>query len=132
MPGLTTPREFLKDVVDVDVADFARPSQAELRLAFHACTSLLSLRDWVAEAHEGKRWTWRSTNKAPISKKTLIVELIRIEGDFGVISDIANASKHMVLKPSRRQTDLYGASDVGLQVVMSSAYGGAPYGAMPY
>ncbi len=113
MKALSTPRDFLREVVDVYVANFAQVYSAELRLAFHACTSLLSLRDWVAEAHEGESWTWRTDTKSPISKRSLLRDLTVIEADFGVTADVANASKHMVLEPNRRQTTISGASDVG-------------------
>jgi hypothetical protein len=43
---IETPREFFDYVVDLDVRDFSVEVD-DLRAAYHACNSLLSLRDWV-------------------------------------------------------------------------------------
>ena len=40
---IATPREFYSNVVALDVRDFMN-TQDDLRLAYHACVSLLSLR----------------------------------------------------------------------------------------
>jgi hypothetical protein len=47
-------------------------------------------------------------------------DLCTIEPDFEIISDIANATKHMVLDSARRLTDLHGAASVHIQ-----AHGGS-------
>jgi hypothetical protein len=44
-------REFFDHVVCPDFNDFST-DRTNLRLAFHACTSLLSLRDWVHHAYK--------------------------------------------------------------------------------
>jgi hypothetical protein len=136
--GLQNPKEFLRNVVDPDMADFASPNQAELRLAHHACTSLFSLRDWVYVTHRGKTWTYRSRPFQPISsKKKFLADLCAIESDFEIISDIANASKHMILDSGRGLTDLYGAANVHIQLHGGSgllgfgALGGGAIGSMP-
>jgi hypothetical protein len=114
--GLQSPSEFLRHVVDADMADFGAPNQVELRLAHHACTSLLSLRDWVYETHKTKTWTFQTRQFGPISTKgRFLGDLCAIEPDFEIISDIANASKHMVLENSRKLTDLFGAANVHIQ-----------------
>jgi hypothetical protein len=114
--GLQNPEEFLRHVVDADMREFAAPNQAELRLAHHACTSLFSLRDWVYETYRGKVWTYRARQFPAISTKTKFLEdLCAIESDFEIGSDIANASKHMVLDSGRRLTELHGAANVHIQ-----------------
>jgi hypothetical protein len=138
--GIQTPKEFLAHVVDPDMSAFGAPGQAELRLAYHACNSLLALRDWVAESHKGKGWTFRGQPFQAISpkKKTkFLTDLCTIEPDFEIISDIANASKHMVLDTTRRLTDLYGSANVHIQTHGGSgllgfgALGGGAIGSMP-
>lgn len=135
--GLNTPGEFLKYVVGPDMGAFASSGQAELRLAYHACTSLFSLRDWVYEAHKNKAWTFRGKAYPPIAFKTkFFKDLCSIDPDFEIISDIANATKHMVLDTSRL-TDLHGAANVHIQTHGGSgllgfgALGGGAIGSMP-
>jgi hypothetical protein len=136
--GLNTPSEFLKYVVGPDMGAFASSGQAELRLAYHACTSLFSLRDWVYEARKNKAWTFLGKAYPPIAFKTKFFEdLCSIDPDFEIISDIANATKHMVLDTSRRLTDLHGAANVHIQTHGGSgllgfgALGGGAIGSMP-
>jgi hypothetical protein len=119
--GLKNPKEFLSHVVDQDMSAFGAPGQAELRLGYHACTSLLSLRDWVYEDQKNNVWTFRGRTYPPIRSKTkFFQELCGIESDFKIISDIANATKHMVLDTSRRLTDLHGAANVHIQTIAGS------------
>jgi hypothetical protein len=114
--GLRSPKEFLQHVVDQDMADFGAPDQAELRLAYHACNSLFALRDWVYETHKGKTWTFHSTQFQSIANKgTFLKDLCTVEADFELVSDIANASKHMVLRADRRLTKLSGSANVHIQ-----------------
>jgi hypothetical protein len=122
--GLETPKEFLNHVVDVDMAEFSAAGQAELRLAYHACISLFSLRDWVSRAQHGKAWTYNGTVHPVMEHDKPGVfyrELINIDPAFGVIADIANATKHMVLE--RGLTSLYGAANVHVVVVSASSDG---------
>lgn len=133
--GLKDPNDFLAAVVNPDMAAFAAPGQAELRLAYHACTSLFSLRDWVYESHKNKPWTCRGTTYRAITGKTKFFEdLCSIEPDFEIVSDIANATKHMVLDTTRRLTDLHGAANVHIRTIGGSgllghgALGGGPLG----
>jgi len=97
--------------------DFTAPGQSELRLAYHACTSLFSLRDWVFETHKSKPWTFRGVPYGPIvSKGKFHDDLCKVESDFGIISDLANATKHMILDPDRRNTNLHGVANVHIQI----------------
>jgi hypothetical protein len=67
----------------------------------------------------------------------LTKDLCSIVPDFEIISDIANATKHMVLDTSRRLTDLHGAANVHIQTHGGSgllgfgALGGGAIGSMP-
>jgi hypothetical protein len=134
--GLNSPQEFLQHVVDPDMAAFAG-SGAELRLAFHACNSLFALRDWVFQSHKGEAWSFRSRPFQAISSKRSFLEDLRaIESNFGIVADIANASKHMVLD-GRAMTDLSGSANVHIQTHGGSgllgfgALGGGAIGSVP-
>ncbi|MCC8962264.1 hypothetical protein H8A95_08010 [Bradyrhizobium sp. Pear76] len=118
--GLKTPKEFLTHVVDPDMKSFAGPGLTELRLAYHACNSLLSLSDWVIETHQGKRWTYRGAPRPaiPSGKKDFLKQLCELEPHFAIVADIANATKHLVL--NQRRTALEGAPDI--QVRLSGGF----------
>jgi hypothetical protein len=96
-------------------------------LAFHACTSLLSLRDWVVAKYDGSQWTAGTKTFGPIDKNKPVVtfqnDLVAVEPNCEIIFDIANASKHMVLSTTRRMTDLYGAANVAI-ITTSNSTGG--------
>jgi hypothetical protein len=99
---------------------------------------LLALRDWVFETQKGTIWTFRSQQYGPLSGKTKFLEdLCTIEPDFEIVSDIANASKHMVLDTGRRLTELYGAANVHVQshggsgLLGFNALGGGAIGSVP-
>jgi hypothetical protein len=114
---IETPREFFEHVVNLDAKDFLE-MPTELRLAYHACTSLLSLRDWIYQSYNNRGWTWSTHSQGNM---TSIGELQRslnaIDQVFGITTDIANATKHMILDPDRRQTSLYGAANLQIQTV---------------
>jgi hypothetical protein len=99
---------------------------------------LFALRDWVFETHKGTTWTFRSQQYRPLSGKTKFLEdLCAIESDFEIVSDIANASKHMVLNTDRRLTELHGAANVHIQshggsgLLGFGAWGGGAIGSVP-
>jgi hypothetical protein len=90
--GLQTPKEFLLQVVDPDMTAFA--GQVELRLAYHACISLFTPRDWVYETHKGNVWTFQTRSFPAISGKTrFLTDLCSLESDFEIIADIAKLFK---------------------------------------
>lgn len=120
--GLQTPKEFLTHVVGPDMAEFSAPGQAELRLAYHACISLFSLRDWVSQAQDGNPWIGDGVAYPIISANrpgVFATDLCRVEPGFEVIADIANATKHMVL--DRGLTSLYGAANVHISTLSVSS-----------
>jgi hypothetical protein len=130
--GIATPKEFLDHVVDPDMADFANTTGTELRSAYHACVSLLSLRDWVGQAHHGKAWTYQGSPKGRIDKKKLKsglgAGLVAIDDAFAKVFDIANASKHMVLDSGKKLTKLHGSANVHIQMTGGSKLGQAELG----
>jgi hypothetical protein len=93
---IKTPRQFLEDVVDPDVADFVN-DRTNLRLAYHACWSLISLRDWIAKSYKGSNWKIGSASQSAFQNEgDLQTALCRINPLFKAIAAVANASKHMV------------------------------------
>jgi hypothetical protein len=119
--GISSPQEFLRHVVEKDMKEF-RGAGAELRVAYHACTSLFSLRDWVLQTHDGKNWTYRSNPQPQMSvknKRAFYRQLCAIDSNYEIISDVANASKHMKLGTSDRHTDMVAAANVHINILSS-------------
>jgi hypothetical protein len=109
---IDTPREYFENVVVPDVEDFLR-DPTNLRYAYHTCVSLLSLRDWVVKAYHDRTWSWESKPQGTITTTRQLQQALNlIDDSFEIITDIANASKHMILDPTRRQTTLYGLDTV--------------------
>lgn len=133
---ISTTAEFFENVVKLDVQDF-RENPTSIRRAVHACTSLLSLRDWLRNKKEqqahtklGDRqhatWVTPSETTSFVSYQP---KLNAINEHIGIVTDLANASKHMVLDPDRPQnTSLYGQANTALQT-SGGALGAAPLGA---
>jgi hypothetical protein len=126
---IDSPREFYGHVVAVDILEFENTPD-DLRLAYHACVSLLSLRDWVEAAHKGKPWQWRGNPQTVwAGRKDLQAILESIHDEFRIITDVANASKHLVLDKKRRRTQAEGVANVHVQSTQSY-WGGALLGSM--
>jgi hypothetical protein len=66
--GIETPQEFFKHVVSRR-RDFLTKDSLDLRTAYHACTSLLSLRDWIFETYKHKQWRAGGSEKQPFDTK---------------------------------------------------------------
>ncbi len=80
--------------------------RADLRAAFHAAISLFHMSDWVWETHEATvRANFSLTDrksgvvKAPDKSEEFANALEEQYPDFGLIRGIANAAKHLKLKP---------------------------------
>ena len=113
--NVSTPRQYFDVVVKPDVDDFDA-NRTDLRLAYHACTSLLGLRDWIFEAKQGSAWTYNAATRTPFtSKKDLYRALESFDAVFSVVFDVANASKHMVLKRDQAYTPLWGNANTVVQ-----------------
>lgn len=128
---IETAREFFDHVVRKDVDDLLA-NQTDLRTAYHACGSLLSLRDWVVESHKGQGWTSAGTPQSIISGKPGLLQpaLEAIEPKVAIVTDIANASKHMILNPALRRTNLCGNANTSVTSVRGEI-GAALVGAVP-
>lgn len=127
---IETPREFFDHVVNPDVDDFIN-GPTDLRRAYHACTSLLSLRDWIVKSYFKQNWSWQKQAQSRITTTGEIQKALNaIDKSFEITTDIANASKHMVLDPNRRQTELYGAANVEIRTATTAAGGSALGAAM--
>jgi hypothetical protein len=115
MPIFTidTPQEFFQHIVSTDVSVFLNNEPA-LRTAYHACTSLLSYRDWVFAAHTGQHWKHEGIrNSAMTDLRQFHAALVFVEPNFAIIGDIANASKHMVV---RRGNEPFGSKNTAVTV----------------
>jgi hypothetical protein len=125
---IETPREFYTNVVAIDIIEF-RTKPDDLRLAYHACVSLLSLRYWIFEKYKSLPWTWMS-NAQPIftTKNTFQSRIELLLDDFRIITDVANASKHLTLDKNRRRTQAEGVANVQIQSI-TTYVGGAVIGA---
>jgi hypothetical protein len=128
---IETPREFFDHVVTPDV-EALKGNAIDLRCVYHACTSLLSLRDWVQRSHRGVAWQY-CTIKQPTFKgvRDFQSALEILDKRFAIITDIANASKHMVLDPNRSRTQLDGNANTEVQMMHGGGLGSGPLGAAP-
>jgi hypothetical protein len=128
---IETPREFFDHVVDVDVSDFLKNS-TDLRVAYHACNSLLSLRDWIVTKCGKKGWSWEKVAQQPFEGALQLQKALEaIDQRFAIVPDIANASKRVVLDRSRSRTNLYGNVNTEINPVHRGILAGGPLGAAP-
>lgn len=106
--NIDTPKDFFDYIVTPDTFEFLAV-EPNLRAAYHACNSLLSYRDWVFTAQRGKTWLKDGSEQSAISGKGQFqTALEAIEPAFSIVTDISNASKHMVLMEGLKRTELYG------------------------
>lgn len=125
---IRTPNEFFRSVVDPDVKDFLN-GDLQLRMAYHACNSLLSLRDWIVKTYGGQAWILNgATQPAFNGIEQLQQKLQSVDPAFAAIADIANASKHMVL--DRGRTAMTGSHDTQ-RIQIGGPIGSGPIGAAP-
>jgi hypothetical protein len=128
---IETPREFFDHVVEVDVSEFLT-NPLDLRAAYHACNSLLNLRDWVLTMHKTRPWSSGGAAKQPFAGTGQLQQALEaLDQRFAIVTDIANASKHMVLDPARSRTKLGGNANTEVQQVHGGALGSGPIGAAP-
>ena len=110
--SIRTPSEFRNQIMEPDYEAFVQ-APTDLRLAFHAATSLFHLRDWVAWAQS-------------IPRSHLQRELEARCEYFGLIRDVANAGKHLKLTIS--STSMAEAGEVQLSKFGVFGYGISPGG----
>jgi hypothetical protein len=73
------------------VSEF-RANPVDLRVAYHACISLLSLRDWSVVSHKNKAWQSGGVPQNPfITQGDLAGSLSALDARFDVVADVANA-----------------------------------------
>jgi hypothetical protein len=112
--NIETPKDFFDHIVTPDATEFLA-TEPNLRAAYHACNSLLSYRDWVFTAHKGETWLAGGAVQSAISgKKQFQTALEAIEAAFSIVTDISNASKHMVLTDGLKRTELYGNANTAV------------------
>jgi hypothetical protein len=80
----------------------------------------------VVEANRGRIWTTQGNLQQPISSKEQFqTALESLDANFGVVSDIANASKHMVLPAHRARAGLSGNADTLIEELDVAFHRGA-------
>jgi hypothetical protein len=128
MLHIITAKEFMRDVVEPDYAD-ARLNVESIRHAFHATVALFSLRDWVFSEFFGKSG-WSYGNDLGAFQRYLERQC----PEFAIISDVANAAKHLELDRSR-SGQIQGARCVrvsgGSGFLGFGAIGGGPISSAP-
>jgi len=122
MTTLARAVDFLRLVVEPDRYDaFQNPES--IRHGFHFCVSLFSLRDWVFNEFATRPgWNYG----ASIREFQTYLELQNPE--YAIISDIANAAKHLHLKHSYTK-GVAGADHIA--VFGSAAISGSAISSMP-
>ncbi len=118
---IETPREYFDHVVNLDVNDLI-DHPTDIRLAYHACISLVSLRSWILKAYKNRPWSWQTNAKGLLNENELREALNGMgpDRDLALVSDIANASKHMFLQPDQSATVAINTATI--------AFGGALFG----
>lgn len=105
---IQAPSEFFRHIVTVDVLEFLN-NQPNHRAAYHACTSLLSYRDWILTANRGKVWSSAGASNPALNKTNEFqAALESYQPSFAIVTDVANASKHMLLETGRARTKMQG------------------------
>jgi hypothetical protein len=128
---IETPREFYTNVVEIDIIE-SLDKPDDLRLAYHACVSLVSLRDWIFDKYKCRPWKWEGKVQPPFTKKfKLQKSLERLHDEFRIIIDVANASKHLTLDKDKRRTQAEGVANVQIQSTTTS-FGGALLGTFEF
>lgn len=124
---IDTPSDFYTYVVKADIIEL-RNKPDDLRLVYHACISILSLRDWVFHTYKNRPWTWNGKAQPPFSSKTKIQEhLEALHEEFRIIYDVANFSKHLIMDDNRKRTQAQGIANVQIQSIRTHV-GGATLG----
>jgi hypothetical protein len=106
---LDSARKYYSEILKPEYDDFfAAP--ATLRSAFRVAGALFHFRDWLFEFHRAELEAHFGTTLA--SAGALWIEVEKINGQFGFVRDVANASKHVRLKhhPSTSMTHVANTS----------------------
>lgn len=95
-----TPAWYFEHVLLENLKEFQQ-DQCNPRLAFNAAVSNLSMRDWMLE----------SCSALPAKYDDYLISL---EPAFRIVADLANAAKHMTLRPRSRGLAVRSAADARL------------------
>jgi hypothetical protein len=118
---IETTREFFEYIVVPDVTEFLE-HELSLRIAYHACISLLSYRDWVLRGHLGKAWSAAGVSQTPLRGKEAFQKALQAyDHSFAIVKEIANFSKHMTESNSVLRE--IGAGAVGLNEMAPNKLG---------
>ena len=115
-----------------------RASNADLRSALHAAISLFHMADWVFHSYEPTvkaKFTFsdKSGCARPVSTpEEFATSLEQACDDFGRIRGIANAAKHLQLRPSGIRPVQNAPSNAANTFVQTTGYGEGGYGQGPY
>jgi hypothetical protein len=133
-----TPADFWFGMVEPDFAD-CEANKADLRAAFHAAISLFHMHDWVWKTHRDAikaifTYRGRDRKKHAVHDAGSFANALEQQcPDFGRIRGIANAAKHLELRPADiRPVDnaAHHATDTAVQVPGAGlgGYGVGGYG----
>jgi hypothetical protein len=100
-----TATDFWSEMVEPDYKEYLQ-APANLRRALHAASSLFHMSDWVFHTHEAAvrstfKFANRQGNVQSVSKASEFADALEQQNpDFGRIRGIANAAKHLALRPT--------------------------------
>ncbi len=105
-----TAADFWSGMVEPDYRDCLN-DPADLRAAFHAAISLFHMHDWVWETDQSTvranfNFTESGLTNVPKKSTDFANALERQYPDFGLVRGIANAAKHLELKPPKKNLKL--------------------------
>jgi hypothetical protein len=101
---LNTAHDYWLEMAEPDVSEFSL-KRSNLRHAFHAAISLFHMADWVFKTHEAQVkaiFTFRDRTGATLAvydSACFANALEQMQPDFGRIRGVANAAKHLSLRP---------------------------------
>ncbi|MBV9460171.1 MAG: hypothetical protein JO141_22025 [Bradyrhizobium sp.] len=99
MKEFRTPADFWSGMVEPDFEDLLS-NPADLRAAFHAAISLFHMHDWVWKSDEARVRAIFNVRKAKAEAADFADALESQYPDFGRVRGVANAAKHLELRPS--------------------------------
>ena len=132
-----TAADFWSGMVVPDCEDY-RSNPTSLRRALHSAISLFHMHDWIFHTHKCVvQTTFTYIDRAGVQKPALTSEefansLEQRNNDFGRIRGIANAGKHLRLRPAGIRPVQNAPSDAANTRIQTTAYGQGGFGQGPY
>jgi hypothetical protein len=130
-----TASDFWNNMVVPDHSEF-QANAGDLRIAFHAASSLFHMHDWVFSSYQASvcsSFTFIDGNgtQHPVNNAaTFANSLEAICPDFALVRGIANAAKHLALTNIRPHPDA--PSHAANTTSQSVGWGEGAYGVGPY